>query len=199
MILRFFALSLAFALTACATPTTDPAELPSGQWALDQGHASTVWRVRHMGLSWYTGRFDSMDARLDFSPSDPQSAQLTASIEAASISTGDREFDRVLADDWFNAQQHPQILFVSERIDVTGETTGRAHGQLSMNGRTAPTTLEIEFYGGLFNLLEGRNAIGFGADLVIDRTVFGIGNLSSTLVGEHVLVRIEAEFLREGS
>lgn len=152
-----------------------------------------------MGLSWYTGRFDRLDARLDFDPAAPQSAELTAIIDTASISTGDPDFDATLAEDWFNADSHPQILFTSQRIEVTGETTGRAFGELSLNGRTAPAEMDIEFYGGLFNLLEGRRAIGFGADLVVDRTAFGIGNLPETIVGNEVRIRIEAEFLREAT
>lgn len=196
---RSIALGLALLTSACATPTTDPARLPAGEWELDKGHASVVWRVQHMGLSWYTGRFDGLDARLDFDPAAPQSAELTAIIDTASISTGDPDFDATLADDWFNADSHPQILFTSQRIEVTGETTGRAFGELSLNGRTAPAEMAIEFYGGLFNLLEGRRAIGFGADLVVDRTAFGVGNLPETIVGNEVRIRIEAEFLREAT
>lgn len=185
-------------LSACATPTTDPLRLPAGSWTLDTGHTSVIWRVRHMGLSWYTGRFDAIEASLDFDPANPEAAQLSAVIAVDSISTGDPDFDRELAQDWFNAGSHPQISFVSERIELTGATTGRAHGQLSLNGVTEPTSLEIEFYGGLFNLLEGRQAVGFGADLVIDRTAFNIGNLPQTILGREVRIRIEAEFLEGG-
>ena len=58
--------------------------------------------------------------------------------------------------------------------------------------------MEIEFYGGLFNFLEGSNTIGFGADMVIDRSDFAIGNLPETVVGREIRIRIEAEFLEGG-
>ncbi|WP_300532705.1 YceI family protein [Maricaulis sp.] len=198
MRLHALALALPLFIAACATPTTDPARLPAGQWELDQGHASVVWRVRHLGLSWYTGRFDSLRASLDFDAERPDEAQLTAIIDTASISTGDSDFDRTLAQDWFNAERHPEIRFTSNRIEITGETTGRAYGTLRLNGRTEETVMEIEFYGGLFNLLEGRNTIGFGADMVIDRSAFGIGNLPETVLGREIRIRIEAEFLEGG-
>lgn len=184
------------AMAGCATPSTDPRDLPAGSWSLDPAHASVIWRVRHMGLSWYTGRFDRMEARLDFDPANPEAARLTAIIDTASISTGDRAFDATLAGSWFNAGRHPQLVFESDRIEITGDNRGRAHGRIAMNGREHPAMLDIEFYGGLYNLLEGRQAIGFGADLMVSRSAFGIGNLPQAIVGDTVHIRIEAEFLQ---
>ncbi|WP_306016014.1 YceI family protein [Oceanicaulis sp. MMSF_3324] len=186
-------------LAGCVSaPVQDPAQLPAGAWALDPAHASTVWRIRHMGLSWYTGRFDEIDARLDFDPARPQDAQLTAIINAASISTGDRAFDATLCGGgWFACEAHPQIIFTSDRIEVTGADTGRIHGQLQLKGVTQAVVLETQFYGGLFNPLERRQALGFGADMTINRTDFGVGRLPGNLIGDTVVVRIEAEFLRD--
>lgn len=190
--------ALCLALTACITPTTDPARLPAGAWSLDPAHASVTWQVRHMGLSQYVGRFDQLDASLDFDPENPQAARLTAIIEAASVSTGDPDFDRDLAEDWFHADRHPQIVFTSSAIEVTSETTGRVSGVLSLNGQSRETVMEVRFYGGAFNILAGRNAIGFAGELVIDRTAFGVGSLPEAIVGRTVTILIEAEFLREG-
>ena len=196
---RVLSLLIALALSACVSPaTTDPAELPSGEWALDPGHTSVTWRVRHLGLSWYTARFNAAEASLRFDPASPGDAQLTAVVDAASVSTGDPDFDETLrGSGWLDAERHPEIVFRSTRIELTGETTGRIHGALTLKGVTADAVLETEFYGGTFNPLEGAQALGFGADLVIDRTEFGIGNLPGNFIGDEVRLRIEAEFLRE--
>jgi len=191
--------ALAFLLLAAcvSAPSVDPERLPAGEWALDADHASVTWRVRHLGLSWYTARFDEMDASLSFDPARPEAAELTAVIEAGSVSTGDPDFDETLRGAaWFDAQRHPQIIFRSTRIEVTGDTTGRIHGELTLKGVTRPAVLKTEFYGGLFNPLERRRVLGFGADLVIDRTDFGVGRLPPGFIGDEVRVRIEAEFLR---
>tara|TARA_R110002124_G_scaffold52996_1_gene152099 strand:+ start:13599 stop:14210 length:612 start_codon:yes stop_codon:yes gene_type:complete len=189
----------ALLIAACATPTTDPRRLPAGSWVLDDAHASVIWRVRHFGLSWYTGRFDSLAASLDFDPANPQAARLTAIIDAASISTGNAGFDRDLANDWLHADQHPQIIFTSERIELIDPTHGRAFGHIAMNGRTIDAVMEIEFYGGSYNMLAGRDTIGFGADMVIDRTDFAVGSLPASIVGTEIRIHIEAEFLRLGA
>ncbi len=196
---RFIPLLAALVLSACVSPaTTDPAELPAGDWTLDSGHTSITWQVRHLGLSWYTARFDRAEARLSFDPSRPQDAQLTAIVDAASVSTGDPEFDETLrGSGWFDAERHPEIVFRATRIEVTSQTTGRIHGELTLKGVTADAVLDTVFYGGTFNPLEGAQALGFGADMTVDRTDFGIGNLPGNFIGDEIRLRIEAEFLRE--
>ncbi len=189
---------LALCAPACVSaPSVDPAELPAGEWRLDPGHASVTWHIRHLGLSWYTARFDRAAASLTFDPANPEAARLTAIVEAASVSTGDPAFDETLRGrGWLDAERHPEIIFVSERIEVTSETRGRIHGTLTLKGVSAPAILETEFYGGLFNPLEGSQAIGFGADLEIDRTQFDVGRLPGGFIGDEVRIRIEAEFLQ---
>ncbi|WP_323762505.1 YceI family protein [Maricaulis sp.] len=184
-------------MAGCLTPTTDPQRLPAGQWSLDPAHASVTWQVQHMGLSWYTGRFDAVDASLDFDPALPATARLTAIIEAASVSTGDPDFDAALAADWLQADRHPQIVFRSTAIDVTGASTGQVTGELTLNGVTRPVTLDVIFNGGLTNWLEGRPAIGFSANGILDRDAFNVGNLPHSIVGPTVRILIEAEFLTE--
>lgn len=193
------ALSSALVLSACVSPaTTDPADLPSGEWSLDPAHASVTWQVRHLGLSWYTARFDAAEAALFFDPADPQSARLTAIVDASSVSTGDPDFDETLrGSGWLDAERHPQIVFRSTRIEASGPDTGRIFGELTLKGVTTEAVLETEFYGGTFNPLEGAQALGFGADLMIDRTDFGVGNLPGNFIGDEVRLRIEAEFLRD--
>lgn len=188
----------AVCLTACVSaPKTDPAQLPAGAWTLDPAHASVTWRIRHLGLSWYTARFDTVEASLEFDPQNPGAAQLTAIVDAGSISTGDPDFDETLqGSSWFDAERHPEIVFRSTRIETVSETTGRIHGDLTLKGVTRSVVLETEFYGGLFNPLEGRRALGFGADMTIDRTEFGIGRLPGNFIGDEVRLRIEAEFLQ---
>ncbi|MEO1039305.1 MAG: YceI family protein [Pseudomonadota bacterium] len=195
---RLAALLSALLLAACVgTPTLDPAELPSGEWRLDPGHTSVTWQVRHLGLSWYTARFDRANASLTFDPGAPDAAVLVATVDAASISTGDPEFDETLRGGaWLDAVSHAELIFRSTTIEVTGPTSGRVSGELTIKGVTRPAILETEFYGGVFNPLEGRNAIGFRASTTIDRTEFGVGRLPGGFISDEVRITIQAEFLK---
>lgn len=193
------ALMSALVLAACVSaPTADPARLPAGEWSLDPAHARVTWQVRHLGLSWYTARFDRAQARLSFDPERPEASALTAIVEAASVSTGDPAFDDTLrGPGWLDAADHPELVFVAERIEVTGARTGRVHGALTIRGVTRPAVLETEFQGGLFNPLTGRQTLGFSAQLRIDRTEFGVGRLPGNFIGDSVRVQIESEFVKD--
>ncbi len=190
--------ALALVSAGCVSaPSTDPAELGSGEWTLDPGHTSVIWRVRHMGLSWYTARFDTAEATLDFDPARPEEASLTAVVQTASVSTGDADFDETLrGKSWFDAGAHPELVFRSTRIEKISAASGRVHGELTIKGETREVILETEFYGGVFNPLEGREAIGFRAETEIDRTEFDVGRLPGNLIGDTVRIEIEAEFLK---
>lgn len=196
---RFLTLCLVMVLGACVTPaTTDPAELPAGAWTLDAAHSSVVWQVRHMGLSWYTARFDEAEASLDFDPASPETARLTAIVHANSVSTGDADFDEQLrGGGWLGAANHPEIVFRTTNIEVTAEAAGRAEGELTLKGQTHDAVMAIQFYGGTNNPLEDRRAIGFSGEMDIDFAKFGVGRFPATnFIGDTVRVRIEAEFLQ---
>lgn len=201
MLAARLALCPAVLLAACATPsTTDPAELSGGEWRLDAAHTSVVWQVRHMDLSWYTARFDEAEARLDFAPANPAEAQLTAIVQAESVSTGDPDFDEQLRGSaWLDASNHPEIVFRSTRIEVTGETTGRVHGEITLKGQTHDAVMETEFYGGTTNPLEGTQVVGFHGQIETEYGQYGVGSFPATnFIGGTVRLRIEAEFLHEG-
>ncbi|WP_429911594.1 YceI family protein [Glycocaulis sp.] len=195
--MRLALAAITLLLTACVSaPVTDPARLPAGVWELDSEHTSVTWQVRHLGLSWYTARFDGVRASLQFDPANPEAAELTAIVDAASVSTGDPDFDQTLRGrGWLDAARHPEIVFVSNRIVVTGERAGEVHGLLTLKGVTHPVIMETEFYGGVFNPLIQRNMLGFRGYFEIDRTQFNVGRLPGNFIGDTVRLSIEAEFV----
>ena len=65
---------------AAPTPAIYPiaVDLPAGTYRLDPRHASVLFRIRHEELSWFTARFDTRDATLEFDPGDPSRSRLSA-------------------------------------------------------------------------------------------------------------------------
>ena len=189
---------LVLALTACVSPpTTDPAALDAGNWALDPAHARVSWQVRHLGLSWYTARFDTADASLELDPEHPENAKLTAIVQSTSVSTGDAAFDETLRSSaWLDAERHPQIVFRATSVEPSSATTARVHGELTLKGVTRDAVMETEFYGSTHNPLEGRQVIGFSGEISAEFEDFGVGAFPATnFIGQTVIVEIEAEFL----
>lgn len=196
--LRACALVLSVAAAGCiSTPSIAPDAAPAGAYALDPGHASLVWRVSHgEGLSHYTARFDRFDAALDFDPANPANARVDVTIEAASVSTGDPEFDAQVASAVLDAATYPTIRFTSTTVEVTGANTARVTGDLIFHGVTAPATLAVTYNGGANDPLRGADVVGFSATGEIDRTAFGADAYVNFGVGPVVTLQIEAEFLK---
>lgn len=221
--MRVLAVLFAIALAACANTTgaddqpppfsgaspvgaqgaTYPVavDLPAGTYRLDPRHANVSFRIRHMGLAWFTARFDSRSATLELDPTDPARSRLQAALEANSVNTGvlnaqgERTFDRSIGRA-LGQDATPSISFSSTAIERTGEHTARVTGDLTMNGQTHPATLNVTFDGGVVDPLRGNAMVlGFSAHGEIDRTQWGVDEWRS-FTGAEVQIVIEAEFIK---
>src|SRR5690242_14147231 len=67
------------------TVDSDVAAMKSGQYRLDKDHASLVFKVNHLGFSTYVGRFDALDASLDFDPEKVENSKLQVIVDMKSI------------------------------------------------------------------------------------------------------------------
>ncbi len=187
-----------------AAPVSDYAvavDLPAGTYRLDPRHASVTFRIRHMGLAWFTARFDGKAATLDLDSADPARSQLRASADADSVNTGvlnaqgERAFDRSIGRA-LGEETTPTISFASTSIERTGQHTARVTGDLTMNGQTHPAVLEVTFDGGAVDPLRGgAMVLGFSAHGTIDRTQWGVTEWQS-FTGTDVQIVVEAELIR---
>jgi polyisoprenoid-binding protein YceI len=221
------AAAMALALVACGKPAapTETAVVeaaapapapelevnyaPAGTYKLDKGHASVIWRVRHMGLSNYTGRFTDFDATLVYNPADTAASGLTATINPASAETdypgdykaghADSKFktwdeDLIKNDKWFNALTHKSITFEATEITKITGSTGTVTGNLTFLGVTKPVTLDVTYNGtAVAPWAPETDKIGFSGRTVLKRSEFGMGQ-GIPLIGDEVEVIIEAEF-----
>ncbi len=186
---------LGVAAPVLAAPRLEPAAAPAGRYEIDPQHASVIIRVRHEGLSRYTMRFDKIAGGFDYDPANPAAAHITATIDAHSLDTGERDSSKRFADLFLNADAHPAITFVSRTLTVTDATHGALAGDLTLNGVTRPVTLEVAYDGYEAGLVGGKR-MGFSATGVIKRSAFG----STALLGpvaDEVSFEIEAEFVRK--
>lgn len=196
----FAAISLSACSTLAATlapeATQERAALKSGAYALDNTHTAVTFKIDHLGFSNYVGRFETVSASLDFDADAPEAAQLEAIIEVASLDVANDDFaETLIGPSWFDAQAHPEAIFRSTGISITGETTGTVMGDLTLKGETAPVTLKVTFNGGDNDPLRGGYAIGFSASGTFNRSDYGISRFLGP-VSDEVLIEIEAEFVR---
>ena len=92
---------------------------------------------------------------------------------------------------------YPTITFKSTKVEVTGTSTGKIHGDLTIKGVTRPVVLETTFTGKAKSPW-GTTSAGFNASTTINRTDYGlVWNVAletgGFLVGEDITITIELE------
>jgi polyisoprenoid-binding protein YceI len=177
--------------------------VPAGSYALDKAHASLIFRVNHLGFSHWTARFTRFDAKLQFDPANPATAQVTVTIDPASI-TPDNPPPGFVASlrgaQWLSAAQFPKITYRSTRVERVGQNAMRIFGELTLHGKTQPVVLDATYNGGYIgHPMDPHARIGFSAHGTLKRSdfgiAFGIPQPGSTMgVSDAVEFSIEAEF-----
>ncbi len=178
-----------------AAPSIDPAAAPAGHYVLDRRHASVTARVRHLGLSLYTMRFNHVEGEYDYDPARPLASKITVTIDAQSLDTGDDAVNKRFADVFLDAERNPKITFTSTTIQTTDAARGTVAGDLTLRGVTQPVLLDVTYDGTASGLIGGRR-MGFSATTTIKRSRFG-STAWRAFVGDDVELLIEAEFARQ--
>ena len=178
-----------------AAPSLEPAAAARGHYVLDPRHASVIAKVRHMGLSLYTMRFDHIDATYDYDPAQPLASKIAVTLDAHSLDTGAEGDSRQFAREFLDADQNPTITFNSTAIQATDTSHGTVTGDLTFRGVTRPVTLDVTYDGSAPGLLGGHR-MGFSATAVVRRSDFG-SKAWRGYVGDDVQLVIEAEFARK--
>lgn len=178
--------------------STPLAQAPAGQYELEKSHASITFKVLHMGLAYYTMRFNDFDATIDLDPKKPEASKLNVSIKPASLDSNDKKLtEHTNNKDFFDVTKYPTITFVSTGIEKTSDTSGKVTGNLTLHGVTKPITLDARFNGGGSHPFFKKHALGFSATTTIKRSEFGMG-YGVPMVDDNVHVMIETEFLQKG-
>lgn len=199
--------ALFLALLTCATVSAEtmPAlDIPSGIYVNDPTHTSLHWRIKHMGLSYYTARMNDVSITVDLDTKDVTRSKVSAQIAAGSVDTGypgtDKSFDDEIANDprFLRAGKHPQVTFEATRITKIGTNQAIVYGDLTLRGITVPVSLTATLVGTLQShpFLE-KPAVGFSARGTLDRTAFGIDFLSGQGLADQVEIIIQAELIQQ--
>jgi polyisoprenoid-binding protein YceI len=180
---------------AVAAPATDPKAVKAGEYTLDKQHASLTAKIGHLGFSNFTLRFNGIDASFTYDPARPEASVVKATIDPATVDTGDSKFNAEIAGEKIlNAPKFPQITFQSTSLKLDSATRGKLAGNLTFFGNTRPVVLDVTF-NGVGTGMKGEDRIGFSATGSINRLEYGFEFLKAGL-SDKVDLLIEAEFLK---
>jgi len=175
---------------------TELSALRAGDYTLDPEHAYLLFKVGHLGLSKVVGRFDQVDATLDFEPDDLAALRLDGQVAVASIDLDDEGLERrLLGPDWLGAERYPAATFTTTSVAALEGDRFSVTGDFTLRGVTRELVLQARFGGGADNLLTGRYTLGFEATGELSRSDHGIDGFGA-LVGDTIEIEIHAEFQR---
>jgi len=190
-----------FFLSACVSLITpkvqaDVAKLKAGQYSLDSTHATLLFKIQHLGLSTYVGRFNDFDASLEFDPDNIAAASLSAIIEIDSLDINDEDLKSdLMGRSWFHQSEYPQAIFESTSVRPTSDTEFEFTGTLNWRGQQKAIIVSATFHGGANNILSGKYTLGFSAKGAFSRSDFGMDKYVP-LVGDEIKIEAYAEFLK---
>jgi len=195
-------LGLSFITANAETIPSNPLEgIPSGSYSVDITHASVVWKVNHLGFSTYVGRFNDFTADLTLDSEDFSKSSVDVDIKVDSIDThypfaDEKDFNKILSEDWFDSEEHPSIIFKTKSVSELVENKAVVSGEMTMLGETHPVELDVTFNKAVpSHPFKKVAAIGFSATTKIDRTVWGLTK-NAPGIGAEVVIEIEGEFLK---
>jgi polyisoprenoid-binding protein YceI len=174
---------------------TEITELRAGQYTIDSDHASVLWKINHLGFSTFIGRFNDIEASLDFDPENIENSSVEVIINTAGLDINNPEFaEELRGSNWFDVENFPQAVYRTTSFLESNENTFVFEGELTLLGVTAPVTLNVVFNGGGRNFLTRKYTLGFSGSANFQRSVFGLSRFTSFGVGDDINLEIHIEF-----
>ena len=172
------------------------------KWIIDTTHSEVQFKVKHMMISTVTGYFSIFNAEVETEGDDFTTANVEFTADLSSISTNNEQRDAHLkTSDFFDAENHPQVKFVSSKLEKVDDERYTLHGDLTIRGTTKPVKLSVD-YGGMIQDPWGGTRAGFTVEGKIHRKDYGLHWDSVTetggiVVSDEVRIHVNCEFVKQ--
>ncbi len=172
------------------------------KWIIDPTHSEIHFKVRHLMVSWVTGSFKQFNATVETKGDDITTAKVHFTADINSISTNNDQRDAHLrTGDFFDVENHPQLVFESDKLEKIDEENYKVYGTLIIRGISKRVSLNVE-YGGVTQDPWGNTRTGFSVSGKINRKDFGvnfsmISETGGILLSDDVTLNANAEFVKE--
>lgn len=144
-----------------------------GPMVVDAGHSSVMFRVKHMNVAFFYGRFNTIGGEVHLDEKNAAASNVMIDIDADSIDTnGDKRDMHLKGPDFFSVKEFPRITFKSKTCAKKGEDW-EVVGEMTMRGVTKPLTVMVKPTGTADDPRSGPKA-GFETEFAIKRSDFGM-------------------------
>jgi polyisoprenoid-binding protein YceI len=183
-----------------STTTSSPANLTT--WKLDPAHSTAEFKIKHMMISHVKGSFAGLSGTLTLHEPEHTLTSIEASIDVATINTGDAQRDGHLKSaEFFDVEKYPNMTFKSTRVEPKSNGDFAVTGDLAIHGVTKTVTFSITDVSDKAKDPWGNTRIGLFATTKINRKDFGLTwntalEAGGFLVGEEATINLEVQFIK---
>lgn len=141
-------------------------QVPAGTWRHDPVHSSIGFSITHSTVMTFAGQVGRWEATLT-------DGRLEGGADVASVLVDDENLAAHLqTPDFFDAEQFPQLRFVSSSVERDGDRISIA-GDLTIKGTTNPVELTGTIAGPVTDPY-GNQRLGLDLEATINRHDFGV-------------------------
>lgn len=111
-------------------------------------HAFIQFRIKHLGYSWLSGRFNRFSGEFEYDKRNPETASVNIEVDTASIDSNHAERDKHLRSEKFlHVKKFPKAYFKSTSFKEHDNGTATLEGLLTLHGVTRPIVIAVDHIG----------------------------------------------------
>ena len=167
-------------------------------YEIDPAHTTLGFWVMHIGYARTWGQFTEVAGSFVYDAETQALSDLKVVVPTGSVSTNHEARDgHVKNADFLDVGQFPEMTFVATASEVTGQSTGKVTGDLTLLGVTKPVTLDVTLNKtGPYPFGHKKETIGVSARGLVKRSEFGMTYALGGIVGDEVEIVVEMEAIR---
>lgn len=159
-------------------------------------HASINFKIKHLGYSWLTGRFDKFGGKFSYDPANVSASKIEVNIDTSSVNSNHAERDKHLkSDDFLDVSAFSNAKFVSESVTKKADGQLAVTGELTLHGVSKTITIDAQAIGEGKDPWGGYRA-GFSGTTSIALTDFAI-KMNLGPASTHVQLELHIEGIKQ--
>jgi polyisoprenoid-binding protein YceI len=164
-------------------------------YEIDAVHSSVLFKIRHLNLADFYGRFNEIKGSVSFDKDSPEKSAVTAEVAVESVDThNDKRNQHLKSPDFFNAKQFPTISFKSTKVEKSGDIF-KITGDFTLHGVTKSITVDFKKVGEGKGM-QGELRAGGGTEFTIKRSDYGMTFMQNA-VGDEVGIILSLEAVKK--
>ena len=106
-------------------------------------HASINFKIKHLGYSWLTGRFNKFDGKFSYDVANISGAKVNINIDTSSIDTNHAARNKhIRSDDFLDVSKFATATFSSTKVEDKGHGKLAITGDLTLHGVTKSVVID---------------------------------------------------------